>query len=379
MKEKINILLVEDEPGDAFLIEEMLTDHQEVAFQISKAGTLLHAREELKSKVFDVVLLDLGLPDSFGLDSLNEILKMNSVIPILIITGSNDEETGRKSIGLGAQGYISKSKLDSAYLVQTILFSIERNQHVQKIRKNEKELEEKNRLLEQANASKDRLFSIISHDLKGPFGPLLGFLAYLDDNYDALSDAKKKDYISMLRTSADSIYLLLENLLLWSVSQSDRLSFNPEKLLLLDQIKEVVSNFNQNLITKNIRIQIEVDQEISVLADQDMIHTILRNLISNAIKFSHRNSQIIVGGRIDPSGEAIVFVKDSGVGIKQEDLPKIFNNEGGFTTKGTNDEKGTGLGMMICKEFVAKHGGTIWVESEVGKGSVFQFSIPSPD
>jgi len=377
MKEIINILLVEDEPGDAFLIEEMLAEFPDISFSVSIANTLKSALENLNDNRYSIILLDLGLPDSEGLDSINAIIRHIPDTPILVVTGMNSEETGIKSIGLGAQGYISKSKLDSAYLVQTILFSIERNLHVQKIKKNEKELEEKNLLLDQANKSKDHLFSIISHDLKGPFGPLLGFLAYLDDNFDALSDANKKEYIGILRTSADSIYLLLENLLLWSVSQSDRLPFNPEKLILFNQIEGVVSNFNQNLINKNIRVQIEVDQEISVFADRDMIHAILRNLISNAIKYSQKNSEIIVGCRKGTTHETIVYVKDFGVGIKQVDLPKIFNNEGGFTTKGTNDEKGTGLGTMICKEFIEKHGGKIWVESEVGKGSIFYFSIPA--
>ncbi len=377
MNKNLKVILVEDEPGDAFLIEEHLSASTEFSFEIVVFATLKKALADLKINSYDVILLDLGLPDSKGLDSIEEINKMNLRTPILVITGLDNEQTGRLSINMGAQGYIVKSELDSRFLVNSILYSIERYQHLIKIKQNEKELEEKNILLLNANAAKDRLFSIIAHDLKSPFNSILGLIEMLHVNYENSTEKEIKSYISAILSNTQNTYKLLENLLLWSATQLGKIICSPEKISLEKAVKKNIESFNQLCKNKEIEIIVKLPPEIGILYDQDMFDTILRNLISNAIKFSNRNSKIVIGIQYAENEMAELYVKDFGIGIEKEDIPGLLSGNGILTTLGTESEKGTGLGMTICADFVEKHNGKIRIESEKGKGTTVYFTIPT--
>jgi signal transduction histidine kinase len=258
------------------------------------------------------------------------------------------------------------------------------------IRKKNLLLAEKNRALEEANkkmaetevnlrelnATKDKLFSIIAHDLKNPFNALLGFSDILERNYNFLSDEERIEYIGVINDSTQSLYKLLDNLLQWTRTQTGTITYIPENFKLLPLVKQEITNVNLNSEKKKISITVNIDENISVFADKNTTATIIRNLLSNAIKFTDLGGHIEIAARYkDQMVET--SVSDSGIGINDNDLDRIFMLDGSFTTKGTSNESGTGLGLLLCKEFVEKNNGKIWVESEKGKGSTFFFTLPA--
>jgi len=241
-------------------------------------------------------------------------------------------------------------------------------------------VKERTHELEEANATKDRFFSIIAHDLKSPFNGLLGFADLLYNDFDELSDQEKKQFLGIIKNSAINIYKLLENLLQWASSQTGRISLNPEKLDLGLLITNIIEGNNLVYSKKRIETQIGIKSAKFAFADEETINTVLRNLFSNAIKFTPNDGKIefFVDDHHSESGknEIIVRVKDSGVGIKKEDIINLFDLKKKIRTAGTEKEIGTGLGLILCKEFVEKNGGQLFVESEPGKGSVFSFTLP---
>lgn len=224
-------------------------------------------------------------------------------------------------------------------------------------------------------ATKDKFFNIIAHDLRSPFSAILGFSDILMSKYDKYSPQKKQQFLKAINDSASSTYKLITDLLDWARSQTGKIQFKPEKYQIYELAQEVVQSLNQTARKKNITITNALDTNTEVLADKQMIETIFRNLISNAIKFSNPKGGIIIYGEITDQN-ITVSVSDSGVGIKPERIGGLFKIDQNTSTKGTADEKGTGLGLILCKEFIDKHNGKIWVESQVGKGSTFSFSLP---
>ncbi|HKJ79151.1 MAG TPA: response regulator, partial [Prolixibacteraceae bacterium] len=214
--EDLKILLVEDNPGDAFLVEEMLEDIQEVNAEITHIETLKEAITELEQSVYDVVLLDLGLPDSEGLNALKKVLEIDLGFPVIVITGLDDGKTGNEAVKSGAQSYMVKGQLTSASISQTILYSIERTKFLKKLKVKEAEVIEKNKVLEEVLSSKNLLISIISHDLRGPLNSIISLLEILDSDYDELEEKTKKKYLNAILSSAKSTHNLMENLLHWA-------------------------------------------------------------------------------------------------------------------------------------------------------------------
>ncbi len=239
-----------------------------------------------------------------------------------------------------------------------------------------KEISEENaKKLHQLNDDKDRFITIISHDLKSPFNALLGFLSLLTNNLHKYEISKIERQLNIISTSANNVYKLLEEILLWAQSQSGKLPYNPLYLSFSEICDEVLSELKLFADNKNIQINKFVPNNLSVYADLYMLKTILRNIISNAVKFTGKNGNVII--ETEP-GKYFVTVKviDSGTGIAPERLQNLFNYSQIMSDKGTENETGTGLGILICKEFINKHGGKLWVESEVGKGSKFNFTLP---
>ncbi len=245
-----------------------------------------------------------------------------------------------------------------------------------KLRKEaEKRLMKEIEKLKEINISKDKFFSIISHDLKSPFQGLLGFTELLSEEYDHLDEQYKKNLIKEIRSSSLHIYNLLLNVLEWSRLQTNRTDFNPEKINLWTEIEGVRNLLMMNAANKNISIYNEVNKECFVFADENMLRSVLHNLLSNAIKFT--SSGGYVKFRASLAGNFyVVNVIDNGTGISQNDIGKIFSIGIQYTTNGTLNEKGTGLGLTLCKEMIEKHGGSIWVESKEGAGSSFRFTLP---
>ncbi|HWS00164.1 MAG TPA: HAMP domain-containing sensor histidine kinase, partial [Prolixibacteraceae bacterium] len=239
----------------------------------------------------------------------------------------------------------------------------------------EQTLKESQASLFELNATKDKFFSIIAHDLRSPFSSIVGFSEILQSQIQSNKYERVEEFASYIKYSSQQAMDLLTNLLEWSRIQTGRIQLNSEYFELGILVHRIISLFNNTVIQKSITISTEFPNNLTVYADKDMIETIFRNLISNAIKFTHPNGKISVSFRQNQD-ELLVAVRDDGVGISPEKVEKLFRIDENHTTRGTHNEKGTGLGLMLCKEFVEIHGGKIWIESEPGKGSVFCFTIP---
>ncbi len=239
------------------------------------------------------------------------------------------------------------------------------------------EMKEKENQLNEAIATKDKFFSIIAHDLKGPFGVLLGLIDILLEDHQKYDKEELDKIISVVDKSANSTFNLLENLLTWAQSQTGQIKFSPEKLYLNIVLFEAQSCLQQQAQNKNIQIlEIVSDDEI-VYADKNMITTVIRNLISNAIKFTNKNGSIVFEAKKQKENDFLeISVTDTGVGIPKDIIKDLFSVDRKYSTEGTENETGTGLGLILCKDFVEKHGGKIWIESVFGKGSSFKFTIP---
>jgi PAS domain S-box-containing protein len=229
--------------------------------------------------------------------------------------------------------------------------------------------------LKELNAQKDRLFSIISHDLRSPFTGLLGYSEMLVDDFDEMERDEIKTHIAAIKEISENIFVHLSNLLEWSRLQRGKIKINPEKLALNTIIKDIVELMMPNAGKKEISLITEVDENIFVNADQSMLNSILQNLISNAIKFTYEKGTIRIRANIKNDFVEII-VADSGIGMTDEEINKVFKIDASYTTKGTAGEIGTGLGLVICKEMVEKQGGKINIESEKDKGSQFKFTLP---
>ncbi len=239
----------------------------------------------------------------------------------------------------------------------------------------EEQLKSQNSELKKLSSNKDRLMSILAHDLRNPFNVLLGLSELLSSNIKTYDLDKIEKQASIINISAHRIYNLLEEILMWSKSQSGTINFEPRNLILIDVYNKILEILKPIADSKKLIISQNISHELCVFADQEMLKIILRNLISNAIKFSHIGGFIYIDVQLT-KGELIISVADNGVGINPEFIEHLFDGSDIHSTDGTSHEKGTGLGLLLCKEFIDKHSGRIWVESKPGKGSVFYFSIP---
>lgn len=242
-------------------------------------------------------------------------------------------------------------------------------------KKTEIELEEVVRQLHILNSQKDMFFSIIAHDLKNPFNAIIGYSELLMMEVRLNEYKAVEEFAGIILDSSIRAMDLLGNLMQWAKSQTGRIIFDPKRMALNDVITEVTDMFDQIALQKDITIKKVISNEIEVLADKDMLATIIRNLISNAVKFAKPGGEITIYTVEEPKTLTLA-VKDYGVGIDKQDLEKLFRIDATFTSLGTKNEKGTGLGLVLCKEFVERHGGKIWAETEKGVGSTFYVSLP---
>jgi signal transduction histidine kinase len=227
----------------------------------------------------------------------------------------------------------------------------------------------------QLNSDKNRFISILAHDLRSPFNGLLGLSEVLIEDVRKLNKDEIEDIANNINKSAKSSFKLLENILSWARAKQGKIPFDPQILNFTNNCEDAVDVLNPIAKAKNITIDFSTGDHINVFADVDMFKAIVRNLVSNAIKFSNNGGAININAETN-SENVIISVSDNGIGIAPHNLMKLFEMAEVSTTKGTAEETGTGLGLLLCKEFVEKHGGKIWVESEVGKGSDFKFTLP---
>lgn len=270
-------------------------------------------------------------------------------------------------------------------LIITIITLFLYYSHVRKkatvqIRLKNNELERTNSELAVSNATKDKFFSIIAHDLKNPVGNTKNAIEMLSASYSEIDEREKKEYILMLKDAVDSAHSLLDDLLVWSQSQRNEIEYHPEMIDAAGLAHRTISLQQLSALNKQITLENTVDPELRVFADGKLVMTILRNLVSNSIKFTPEGGKIEIGSKAgDKSGMRVIYVKDNGVGMTPEKQSQLFRVDTNVTTPGTAGEKGTGLGLILCMEFAERNGGKISVRSETGKGSEFYVELPETE
>ena len=264
------------------------------------------------------------------------------------------------------------SEMIDKHLIETVIYqasvAIGRLQYYYQLKESETNL----KIL---NATKDRFFSIIAHDLRAPFQTLLSLSALLSTETEDLSQEEIKDFGKRLYDASVHQFNLLNELLEWAKIQKDDTVLSREKIHLREITESVVTSLHYTAVEKNIKIDNNIDENILAFADSNMIKLVMRNLLINAIKFSNINNGITISS-VRKNEFIMITVEDHGIGIANEDIDKLFRMDIRYTTEGTESEKGTGLGLQLCKGIIEKHGGNIWVESQIGKGSKFIFTLP---
>lgn len=307
-----------------------------------------------------------------------DIDKSLEIVKELITNGKIESKSVEKR-------YLHKKTNDTLWALTTIslirdsnrkpLFFIAQIQDITQRKKFEDQLIKYTEDLKLLNAAKDKFFSIISHDLRSPFNSLLGLTEYIAHSYDEMTPLEIKSSVANVYNSSKQVYNLILNLLEWSMIQSGRLTVNKSVINLAALGTEIMNLYADSAHHKNIKLFNHMDQDIHIYADKYMIDTIVRNFVSNSIKFTKSGGQITIKGIIN-GDNAEVSVTDTGIGISAEDQKNLFRIDEQTRRDGTENEKGTGLGLILCKEFIEKNNGVLWVESEEGKGSRFSFTVP---
>lgn len=326
----------------------------------------------------------------FGLQNQNRVLELQvrfeaeskqKVIDVLTKTNQLQE------IRLGRQRNEKYFYLAASLLILILVFFVYNRYRFKKnlgallVDKNKQleEMNEKLRISEKElltiNATKDKFFSIIAHDLKNPFNALLSFSEMLHNNLRVFKKDEIKAYVEIIHKATNNLFRLLENLLQWSSTQTGEIEYRPEQFDLNSLTMNIIQIMGIHAEKKGISIINSLPENATAYGDKNLISTVIRNLISNAVKFTRESGQIRIEG-IVKKDEIEIAVIDNGIGINKVDIDKLFRLDCNVTTIGTSEERGSGLGLILCKEFVEKNGGRIWVESEIDIGSSFKFTIP---
>jgi len=237
-------------------------------------------------------------------------------------------------------------------------------------------IRKKNLLLREANAAKDKLFAIIAHDLRGPTGNFTAFLEYLNESFNDHSPEELKTILLSLYKSAEDVHVLLENLLVWAQSQLNKIEYRPAELQLSDVIQSSIKGLKQLAEDKQIEVRVELSDDIHIKADLDMVQTVVRNLVSNAVKFTKRGGWVAVRAEVSGKDVVRISIADNGVGFEKSSLAGVFDISNTRHTPGTENERSTGLGLILVKEFIDRNKGTIAIESERNKGTTVSFTLP---
>lgn len=373
---KYTVLIVDDVPENIQVISSILYQ-KDLNILIAQRG-----REALRiasRRPPDLILLDIIMPGMNGFEVCERLKNTPETkeIPIIFLTAKTQPEDIVRGFEIGAVDYVTKP-FNPSELLSRVFTHLELKKSRDIITEQNEQLAIQNIKLRELNATRDKFFSIIAHDLKNPFSTLIFLSELLANEMKNYSFDEIEKYAQMVYQASKQGFNLLENLLEWSRSQTGVMTFHPENVSLRRIIAQNTGALESRAKNKQITIQFEIPEDTFVFADVEMTATIIRNLVSNALKFTERGGAVNICAK-DTRNSIEITVSDTGVGIKEEDIPKLFRIDIHHSTSGTARERGTGLGLILCKEFVEKHDGKIWVDSEVGKGTRFTFTLRKSD
>lgn len=361
------ILIVDDVMSNVLLLKVLLTNEK---FAIATASNGRQALEQVEKENPDLVLLDVMMPDMSGFE-VAQHLKSNpntADIPIIFLTALNSTADIVKGFQVGANDFISKPFNKEELIIRVT--------HQISLVAAKRLILSKTEELQRTIAGRDKLYSVIAHDLRSPMGSIKMVLNMLILNLPSEKiGAEMYELLTMANQTTEDVFSLLDNLLKWTKSQIGKLNVVYQDVDLVEVTDGVIEIFSMVASLKKIRIREMKPEKMMVNADIDMLKTVVRNLLSNAIKFSKENSEVLVKME-EVDGMAVVSVQDYGCGISEEGQKELLHTDTHFSTFGTNNEEGSGLGLLLCKDFVVKNGGKLWFTSKEGEGSIFSFSIP---
>ncbi len=366
---EFKLLVVDDVPTNVILLKALLSRQQ---YNVVTASSGPEALEIIQKDCPDLVLLDVMMPEMSGLEVCKHIrqdLNLND-LPVILLTALNNNEDIVEGFAAGANDFVSKP-FNNEVLLMRIRFQLSVVASTRIILKQTEDLSN-------TISSRDKLYSVIAHDLRSPLGTIRMILNYVTPKVKELSQAddELKDMLETANSISEDAFTLFDNLLKWTKSQVGNINYIPQKVDVVEFVSSAIEIQSDIAKNKNITITTKYPQEkIELIVDIDMMKTVFRNLLSNAIKFCDSGSEIVVQMTDQP--DKVTFdVIDQGCGMTQDKIDKIESGRVDFTTAGTKNESGSGLGLMLTREFIIRNGGQLKVTSEVGKGSTFSFDIP---
>ncbi|WP_279210082.1 ATP-binding response regulator [Bacteroides nordii] len=361
------ILIVDDVMSNVLLLKVLLTNEK---FQIATASNGRQALDQVIKEKPDLVLLDVMMPDMSGFE-VSQQLKANpetAEIPIIFLTALNSTADIVKGFQVGGNDFISKPFNKEELIIRVT--------HQISLIAAKRIIVAQTEELRKTIIGRDKLYSVIAHDLRSPMGSIKMVLNMLILNLPSDTIGPEMyELLTMANQTTEDVFSLLDNLLKWTKSQIGKLKVVYQDIDMVEVTEGVIEIFSMVAELKKISIRLETPSKLEVYADIDMIKTVIRNLLSNAIKFSNEETEILVTVQ-EQEGMAVVSVKDSGCGIDEENQKKLLHTDTHFSTFGTNNEEGSGLGLLLCQDFVIKNGGRLWFTSAKREGSTFSFSIP---
>ena len=361
------ILIVDDVMSNVLLLKVLLTNEK---FQIATASNGRQALDQVTKEKPDLVLLDVMMPDMSGFE-VSQQLKANpetAEIPIIFLTALNSTADIVKGFQVGGNDFISKPFNKEELIIRVT--------HQISLIAAKRIIVAQTEELRKTIIGCDKLYSVIAHDLRSPMGSIKMVLNMLILNLPSDTIGPEMyELLTMANQTTEDVFSLLDNLLKWTKSQIGKLKVVYQDIDMVEVTEGVIEIFSMVAELKKISIRLKTPSKLEVYADIDMIKTVIRNLLSNAIKFSNEETEILVTVQ-EQEGMAVVSVKDSGCGIDEENQKKLLHTDTHFSTFGTNNEEGSGLGLLLCQDFVIKNGGRLWFTSAKGEGSTFSFSIP---
>ena len=399
----MNILIVDDTPDNLRILVGLLSEQ---GYLVRPAASGSQALNAVREKQPDLILLDVKMPGMDGYEVCERLKAAERTrdIPVIFISALGEIEDKVRGFEVGGVDYITKpfqakevlARVRTHVALRTLQQQLEHNntelhqeidrrEHAEEelrvlndhLEVTNQQLQHANRQLQEANASKDKFFSIIAHDLRSPFTGLIGLTEAIIEDFERYSQDRVKTLLSRLHKDSKTVYNLLTNLLQWSRLQRGLMDCEPETDPLATIVRQNMDLLRAQAERKQITLENQVADETMVYADPRMLNGVIRNLLSNALKFTQPGGTIEVSAQSQEHTVEIT-VSDTGIGMDQTRLNNLFRIDAKTSRSGTADEEGTGLGLILCKEFVEKNGGAIRVESEVDKGSRFIVSLPPP-
>ncbi|HNW92093.1 MAG TPA: ATP-binding protein [bacterium] len=364
----VRVLLIEDNPDDALIFRKYLAGGPETVYAVTHADCMAAAVAALAHATFDVVVSDLGLPDSSGLATLDRVRAAAPDLPVIVMTGLDDEQAGLAAVQRGAQDYVVKGRLDRYGIVRAVRYAIERQRMQLQLWKAKEDAESADRL-------KSAFLATMSHELRTPLNAIIGFSGILQQQLAGPLNAEQQKQIGMVRTSAQRLLAMITDILDIAKIEAGRLQPAQAPYDLRALLEQATRRAQAHATLKQLAVTLVMDESVGIMqGDERRVQQVVLALLDNAVKFTERGGITVTAACRD--GMVAIAVRDTGIGIRAEDFPAIFRNFRQLDDGLTRKHEGVGLGLVICKRLIELMGGTITMASCYGEGSTFTVTLP---